>query len=55
MIGAMKSRRIRRVEPDACTERRRNARSILVGKPDGDPMKQQGVGGKIILKWALKK
>ena len=43
------------MEPDACTEKRRNVRSILFGKPDGDPMKQPGVGGKIILKWALKK
>jgi len=42
------------VEAAVCTKRR-NTGSILVGKPEGDPTKEPGAGGTIILKWVLKK
>jgi hypothetical protein len=51
----MISRIIRRVKAATCAEKRRSAGSILVGKPEGDPMKEPRVGGTIILKWVLKK
>ena len=43
------------METTIYTEKMRNAGSILVGKPEGDTMKEPGVGWTKILKWGLKK
>jgi hypothetical protein len=35
--------------------KRRCAYRVLVGKPEGDDLKDPGVDGRIILKWILEK
>jgi len=52
-IRFIKSRRMRWV---VCVREKKNARSLLAGKPEGkSPFKNLGVDGKMILKYIFKK
>jgi hypothetical protein len=56
IIRIMKSRRIRWAGHVSCVGEKRNACRVLVGKPEGTrPLGRLDIGGRIILRWILKK